>query len=267
MTFQKTSLALLLALPLAAAAADFPLPPSEPAGFIPGLPVLHAAKEAYIAQTTAESAPPTSAVPLLATARTQKEGFPDVVPFEIPGQVKKPVVQNECSDFTPVTDMNHLIWQLYHHMKFDCLRHPDTNNLETLLGIPVLTLPVGEIHYDSLKPMELYEGKFFLVQLVTQDRKDVIKITVEISKKFFDYGGNIFENRSLPPIPEPEIYKNLGDTAHSWDFYKFNRLHFSGEWGDFSPKSYHIWTVNKTEMEIANWYVAGSERFTLYFRD
>jgi len=267
MTFQKTSLALLLALPLAATAADSPSLPPEPAGFISGIPVLQAAKDAFFTQAKAENPPPTPAIPPPASEKMRMEDFPDVAPFEIPGQVKKPVVQNECSDFTPVTDMNHLIWQLYHHMKFDCLRHPDTNNLETLLGIPVLTLPVGEIHYDSLKPMELYEGKIFLVQLVTQDRKDVIKITVEISKKFFDYGGNIFENRSLPPIPEPEIYKNLGDTAHSWDFYKFNRLHFSGEWGDFSPKSYHIWTVNKTEMEIANWYVAGSERFTLYFRD
>ena len=58
MTFQKTSLALLLALPLAATAVDSPPPPPEPAGFIPGIPVLQAAKEAYLAQAKAENPPP-----------------------------------------------------------------------------------------------------------------------------------------------------------------------------------------------------------------
>ena len=47
MTFQKTSLALLLALPLAATAADSPTSP-EPAGSIPGIPVLQAAKVAFL---------------------------------------------------------------------------------------------------------------------------------------------------------------------------------------------------------------------------
>ena len=90
MTFQKTSLALLLALPLAAAAADFPLPPSEPAGFIPGLPVLHAAKEAYIVADNGRKVHRRHPPYLRWTQKgTQKEGFPDVVPFEIPGQVKK----------------------------------------------------------------------------------------------------------------------------------------------------------------------------------
>jgi len=44
MTFQKTSLALLLALPLAATAADSP-PPSELAGFILGISFLVTGKQ------------------------------------------------------------------------------------------------------------------------------------------------------------------------------------------------------------------------------
>ena len=51
MTFQKTSLALLLALPLAATAADSPPPPPEPASSIPGIPLLQAVKDAFSPST------------------------------------------------------------------------------------------------------------------------------------------------------------------------------------------------------------------------
>ena len=88
MTFQKTSLALLLALPLAVTAADSPTSP-EPAGFIPGIPVLQAAKEAYFAQAKAENPSPAPAAPSSAIEKMRKEDFPEIAPFDIPGQAKK----------------------------------------------------------------------------------------------------------------------------------------------------------------------------------
>lgn len=51
MTFQKTSLALLLALPLAATAVDSPPPPPEPVSSIPGIPLLQAVKDAFSPST------------------------------------------------------------------------------------------------------------------------------------------------------------------------------------------------------------------------
>ena len=136
MTFPKASLALLLALPLAATAVDSP--PPEPAGFIPGIPVLQAAKDAFLTQAKAENPPPAPAVHPPATDKMRKEDFPEIAPFDIPGQTKKPVVQNECSDFTPAKDALDVMTQLYHHMDYYCLQHANTNNLE-LLGVPVLT--------------------------------------------------------------------------------------------------------------------------------
>ena len=75
MTFQKTSLALLLALPLAATAADSP-PPPEPAGFIPGIPVLQAAKEVYLPQAKAENPSPAPTVSPSAAKKNAKRRFP-----------------------------------------------------------------------------------------------------------------------------------------------------------------------------------------------
>ena len=198
MTFQKTSLALLLALPLAAAAADSP--PSESAGFIPGIPVLQAAKEAYFAQAKAENLPPAPAAPPPIIKKIRMEDFPDVAPFEIPGQVKKPVVQNECSDFVPVKNVLDLMAQLYNHMEYACMRDPNTNNLETLLGIPVITIPVDKNYQASVKILDNYPGKFYLVQRIDLSGK-MFKINLETSKLFFESGGNIFEHRLLPPIP------------------------------------------------------------------
>ena len=131
MTFQKTSLALLLALPLAATAADSPTSP-EPVGFIPGIPVLQAAKNAFLTQAKAENPSPAPTVSPSAAEKMRKEDFPEIAPFEIPGQAKKPVVQNECSDFTPAKNALDAMAQLYHHMDYDCLQNADTNNLELL---------------------------------------------------------------------------------------------------------------------------------------
>ena len=266
MTFQKTSLALLLALPLAATAADSPSPLSEPAGFVPGIPVLQAAKDAYLTQAKAENPPPALAAHPPATEKMRKEDFPDVAPFEIPGQVKKPVVQNKCSDFTPVKNVLDLMAQLYHHMEYACMRDPNTNNLEALLGIPVITIPVDKDYRESVKIVNDYPGKFYLVQRVDLSGK-IFKMNLETSKLFFESGGNIFEHRILPPIPPPEVTPNRGNTgANSWEpDHEFNPIFPTEAFGLYSPKSYHTWRNNNVEMVIKNWHIAGSEIFYIYF--
>ena len=264
MTFPKTSLALLLALPLAATAADSPPPPPEPAGFIPGIPVLQAAKDVFLTQAKAENPPPASAAPPPVTKKMRMEDFPDVAPFEIPGQVKKPVVQNECSDFTPVKNVLDLMAQLYNHMEYACMRDPNTNNLETLLGIPVITIPNDKDYQESIKIVDDYSGKFYLTQSVGFTG-EVFRMDLKISKHFSESGGNIFEYRLLPTIPPPERTPNLGDTADSWEYYEFNAIKPPENFGQYSAKTFHTWRKGEVEMQIGNWTIAGSERFHIYF--
>ena len=265
MTFQKTSFALLLALPLAAAAVDFPLPPSEPAGFIPGIPVLQAAKEAYLAQAKAENPPPAPAAHPPATDKMRKEDFPEIAPFDIPGQAKKPVVQNECSDFTPAKNALDAMAQLYHHMEYKCLRDPNANNLEALLGIPVINVYVGGKYRNFVKVVDDYPGRFYLVQFV-DDSGEISMIEFEISKLFLENGGNLFEERYFPPIiPRPEVKRNLDKESFSLKYDEYNPTFPPSFFGDYSPSSVHIWAKRDVALVIKSWSIAGAEKAYIRF--
>ena len=264
MTFQKTSLALLLALPLAATAADSP-PPPEPAGFIPGIPVLQVAKEVYLPQAKAENPSPAPTVSPSAAKKMRKEDFPEIAPFDIPGQTKKPVVQNECSDFTPAKNALDAMAQLYHHMEYKCLRDPNANNLEALLGIPVINVYVGGKYRDFVKVVDDYPGKFYLVQFV-DDSGEISMIEFEISKLFLENGGNLFEERYFPPIiPRPEIKPNLDDARHSWIYDKYNATFPSSFFGDYSPSSVHVWAKGDMALVIKSRSIAGAEKAYIRF--
>lgn len=263
MTFQKTSLALLLALPLAAVAADSP--PSEPAGFIPGIPVLQAAKEVYLPQAKAENPSPAPTVSPSAAKKMRKEDFPEIAPFDIPGQTKKPVVQNECSDFTPAKNALDAMAQLYHHMEYKCLRDPNANNLEVLLGIPVINVYVGGKYRDFIKVVDDYPGKFYLVQFV-DDSGEISMIEFEISKLFLENGGNLFEERYFPPIIlRPEVKRNLDKESLSIKYDEYNPTFPPSFFGDYSPSSVHIWEKGDVALVIKSWSIAGAEKASIYF--
>ena len=263
MTFQKTFLALLLALPLAATAADSPTSP-EPAGFIPGIPVLQAAKEAYFAQAKAKNPSPAPVVPLSAGKIMRKEDFPEIAPFDIPGQAKKPVVQNECSDFTPAKNALDAMAQLYHHMDYDCLQNADTNNLE-LLGAPVINYytQMGKNKFKDIKRLlNTYPGKFYLEQYISFGDKTVYSIRIQISKKFFDAGGNLFDARIFPlDFPPTEERNNIAYIIAEPPESKFNPLDF---WGDYAADSLYRWRKKNAEIEIISSDAPGGERFTLF---
>ena len=264
MTFQKTSLALLLALPLAATAVDSPPPPPEPAGFIPGIPVLQAAKEAYLAQAKAENPPPAPAAHPPATEKMRKEDFPEIAPFDIPGQAKKPVVQNECSDFTPAKNALDAMVQLYHHMDYDCLQYASTNNLE-LLGVPVLTYKmIGGGNYGKVDELvDEYPGKFYITQYINGKDDILYNIRIKISKKFFDAGGNLFDARIFPlDFPPTEERHNIAYIIAEPPESKFNLLDF---WGDYAANSLYRWRKKNAEIEVVSSDAPGGERFTLFF--
>ena len=263
MTFQKTSLALLLALPLAVTAADSPTSP-EPAGFIPGIPVLQAAKEAYFAQAKAENPSPAPAAPSSAIEKMRKEDFPEIAPFDIPGQAKKPVVQNECSDFTPAKNALDAMAQLYHHMDYDCLQYASTNNLG-LLGVPVLTdKMIGGSNYGKIDELvDEYPGKFYITQYINGKSDILYNIKIKISKKFFDAGGNLFDARIFPlDFPPTEERNNIAYIVAVPPESKFNPLDF---WGDYAADSLYRWRKENAEIEIISSGAPGGERFTLYF--
>ena len=262
MTFQKTFLALLLALPLAAAAVDSP--PSESAGFIPGIPVLQAAKEVYLPQAKAENPSPAPTVSPSAAKKMRKEDFPEIAPFDIPGQTKKPVVQNECSDFTPAKNALDAMVQLYHHMDYDCLQYASTNNLE-LLGVPVLTYKMirggdyGKI--DEL--VDEYPGKFYITQYINGKDDILYNIRIKISKKFFDAGGNLFDARIFPlDFPPTEERHNIAYIIAETPESKFNLLDF---WGDYAANSLYRWRKKNAEIEVVSSDAPGGERFTFFF--
>ena len=263
MTFQKTSLALLLALSLVATATDSPTSP-EPAGFIPGIPVLQAAKNAFFTQVKAENPPPAPAASSSAGKIMRKEDFPEIAPFDIPGQAKKPVVQNECSDFTPAKNALDAMAQLYHHMDYDCLQYASTNNLE-LLGVPVLTYKMirggdyGKI--DEL--VDEYPGKFYITQYINGKSGILYNIRIKISKKFFDAGGNLFDARIFPiDAPPSEVRYNIAYTLAEPPDSKFNLLDF---WGDYAANSLYRWRKQNAEIKIVSSDAPGGERFTLFF--
>jgi len=263
MTFQKTSLALLLALPLAAIAADSPSLPPELAGFISGIPVLQAAKDAFFTQAKAENPPPAPATHPPATDKMRKEDFPEIAPFDIPGQAKKPVVQNECSDFTPAKDALDVMTQLYHHMDYYCLQHANTNNLE-LLGVPVLTYKmIDDGNYAKIdRLIDEYPGKFYLTQYINGKTDRLYNIRIKISKKFFNAGGNLFVSRKLPSgVPAPEKYHN-GMWTREEVPSRYNPLDF---WGDYQEDSYYIWNIYKADIRIIGGDEPGAEQFILSF--
>ena len=265
MTFQKTSLALLLALPLAVTAADSPTSP-EPAGFIPGIPVLQAAKEAYFAQAKAENPSPAPAAPSSAIEKMRKEDFPEIAPFDIPGQTKKPVVQNECSDFTPAKNALDAMAQLYQHMDYDCLQYASTNNLE-LLGVPVLTYKmVGGSNYGKIDELvDEYPGKFYITQYINGKDDILYNIRIKISKKFFDAGGNLFDARIFPlDFPPTEERHNIAYIIAEPPESKFNLLDF---WGDYAANSLYRWRKKmlKLRLSVATPLVANVLHFFFYF--
>ena len=262
MTFQKISLALLLALSLAATAADSPPPPPEPAGFIPGIPVLQAAKVAFLTLAKAENPSPAPTVSPSAAKKMRKEDFPEIAPFDIPGQTKKPVVQNECSDFTPAKNALDAMAQLYHHMDYDCLQYASTNNLE-LLGVPVLTdKMIGGSNYGKIDELvDEYPGKFYITQYI--NGKSDILYNIKISKKFFDAGGNLFDARIFPlDFPPTEERNNIAYIVAAPPESKSNPLDF---WGDYAADSLYRWRKKNAEIEIISSDAPGGERFTLYF--
>ncbi len=263
MTFQKTSLALLLALPLAATAADSPTSP-EPAGFIPGIPVLQAAKVAFLTQVKAKNPSPAPTVSPSAAEKMRKEDFPEIAPFDIPGQAKKPVVQNECSDFTPAKNALDAMAQLYHHMDYDCLQYASTNNLE-LLGVPVLTYKmIGGGNYGKVDELvDEYPGKFYITQYINGKDDILYNIRIKISKKFFDAGGNLFDARIFPlDFPPTEERHNIAYIIAEPPESKFNLLDF---WGDYAANSLYRWRKKNAEIEVVSSDAPGGERFTLFF--
>ena len=261
MTFQKTSLALLLALPLAAVAADSP--PSE-LDSIPAIPLLQAAKEAYFAQAKAENLLSAPAAPSSAIEKMRKEDFPEIAPFDIPGQAKKPVVQNECSDFTPAKNALDAMAQLYYHMDYDCLKYASTNNLE-LLGAPVLTYKmISGGNYKKIDELvDEYPGKFYITQYINGESNILYNIRIKISKKFFDAGGNLFDARIFPlDFPPTEERHNIAHIIAEPPESKFNLLDF---WGDYAADSLYRWRKKNAEIEIISSDAPGGERFTLFF--
>ena len=179
MTFQKTSLALLLALPLAATAADSP-PPSEPAGFIPGIPVLQATKDAFLTQPETALSPPNRYRPIATLSDSPEDKYelfkklleqamqkrriaehnggllPAVSSFTATDTVHKVAIENECSDFIPVHNIEELVVQLYNHMDLPCLQRPQEHHLESL-GIPILAYTYnGRLLYKNIDYIDTY---------------------------------------------------------------------------------------------------------------
>jgi len=294
MTFQKTSLALLLALPLAATAADSP-PPSEPAGFIPGIPVLQAAKDAFLTQPETALSPPNRYRPIATLSDSPEDKYelfkklleqamqkrriaehnggllPAVSSFTATDTVHKVAIENECSDFIPVHNIEELVVQLYNHMDLPCLQRPQEHHLESL-GIPILAYTYnGRLLYKNIDYIDDYNGQFYLSLHQCEITDKLCSIRVEVSKNFFKQGGNIFE--------DGVIFRHLPSARFCKDYYSKNfenrrncqRDTYNatsdgiGAFRQGALQNSHAWKKRKSEMIISNWRVPGYGSFEIKF--